>query len=575
MPVVVAAYTSPTLALLAFDWKAAGRPDFLGFAIRRAPGFQGASTSWLPNRIGFDGPAPGGADLPSNEAPIQKFYWWDARITTRDRGTAFTYTIVPVTGTPGNLKLLDAEAATIEVAIPQVEENGISTWFNRAVVSSQAFARQFSDISTPSAQKAARAWLGNGLEQAVPQFLARAGGKDVAGAIYHLTDETWIIPAMRNYGGALSLAYNRTSKDTASDKAIQELTDAGRPAAAFAPRTKANIMHDKFLVRVGKGDHPEAVMAGSANFTSEGLSAQANVLHLFESPDLAALYLARKRLLDADPTLRHTQSDQTGWSAPVAAGDATIRVFFPPEAKTARVSLDTIVAAIGAATKSVLLCAFDPTDKGLLDAVFAAGDRGLLMLGLVNRVPTSAPGGDPARADVAAKIAIMDRARADHDVVGFSAFAANDTPDGFAPERILWPGENPKIMVRVHHKFVVIDAEGDTPIVFTGSANFSGNSLHNNDENLLEITDCPRMARIYFAEFMRLFEHYRARDAYQARTGSAGAAPDPSKFTLTADLSWSKKYFVAGSAEAKARQHMASAKPLSAAHPQPSPRRGR
>ena len=54
-------------------------------------------------------------------------------------------------------------------------------------------------------------------------------------------------------------------------------------------------------------------------------------------------------------------------------------------------------------------------------------------------------------------------------------------------------------MVRVHHKFVVIDAESDHPVVFTGSANFSGNSLHHNDENLLEITDCPRLAGRYMA----------------------------------------------------------------------------
>jgi hypothetical protein len=82
------------------------------------------------------------------------------------------------------------------------------------------------------------------------------------------------------------------------------------------------------------------------------------------------------------------------------------------------------------------------------------------------------------------------------------------TPTRFVPERILWPGENPKIMVRVRHKFVVIDAEGEHLVVFTRSANFIGNSLHNNDENLLEIADWPRIAGIYMVEFLRLFEHY-------------------------------------------------------------------
>ena len=66
-------------------------------------------------------------------------------------------------------------------------------------------------------------------------------------------------------------------------------------------------MHNKFLVRVGAADQAEAVLAGSANFTGEGLSAQANVLHAFESPQLAELYLDRKRLLDGDPALSATQ----------------------------------------------------------------------------------------------------------------------------------------------------------------------------------------------------------------------------------------------------------------------------
>jgi hypothetical protein len=458
MPVIAKSYVSPTLVLLAYDWPAgAERNDFLGFAIQRTPGFEGEAPSWLPNRIGFDGPKPDQSDFPSNEAPIQKFYWWDARITTKDRGTSFSYRIFPVTGAPGALTLVDDEAFTIEVRVPEVEENGITSHFNRAVVSSQAFSKQFPSLETPAQQKAARAWLANGMEQAVPQFFDRAAGKDVDGAIYHLTDGTWIIPAMLHYGGQISLVYNHTKSDDTSDEAIQKLVASGRPQESFTARTHANIMHNKFLVRVGGGDHAEAVLTGSANFTPEGLSAQANVLHAFESPSLAKLYLARMRELSGDPSLSQTQRSQTGWSSPIKAGDATIRVFFPPEPKDQRESLGAIVDAINAAQHSVLLCAFDPTDAALLDAVFKAGDSGKMMLALVNRVPDKQPGGDPGRADVAAKIAIMNRAQQDKDIVGFSGFKRSDTPTDFLPERILWPGEDPKIMVRVHHKFVVID----------------------------------------------------------------------------------------------------------------------
>ncbi|MGL6234320.1 MAG: phospholipase D-like domain-containing protein [Segniliparus sp.] len=552
MPVVVKPYLSPTLVLLAYDWpEGRDRGDFLGFAIERTPGLAGSGSSWLPNRIGFDGPNPDQSDIPSDQAPIQKFYWWDARIDDRDRGSAFTYKVVPVVGEPGALELLDEQSTTIQATVPEIEEHGIGSYFNRAVVSSQAFSKQFPDLSTQAQREAAEAWLGNGMQLAVPQFLERASGKAVDGAIYHLTDPTWILPALKSHDGPLSLAYNQTSSDHASDAAIQELISSGRAAEDFAARTHANIMHNKFLVRAD-GDTAEAVLTGSANFTPEGLSAQANLLHTFESPALAALYLARQRELAQNPGLAATRKTQTGWSAPVQVGDATIRAFFPPEPTTERRSLDTVVDAIKAAQHSVLLCAYDPTDGALLDAFVQAADSNKMALALVNKVPTAEPTGDPSRADVAASITIFKQAQEHHDIVGFNSFKASDTPDGFAPERVLWPGEDPKIMVRVHHKFVVVDAEGDNPVVFTGSANFSNNSLHNNDENFVEITNSPRLAGIYLAEFLRLFEHYRARMAYNRRE-----AGDPTSFTLTSSSAWAAKYYAPGSVENNTRQALA------------------
>src|SRR5512136_839152 len=94
--VKIRSFASPTLILLAFDWKDGGdRDDFLGFAIERKPGFSGKPKSWLPNRIGFDGPVKG-KDFPSDQAPIQKFMWWDARIDDKDHEKTFTYTVTPV-----------------------------------------------------------------------------------------------------------------------------------------------------------------------------------------------------------------------------------------------------------------------------------------------------------------------------------------------------------------------------------------------------------------------------------------------------------------------------------------------
>ena len=107
----------------------------------RKPGFHGEAESWLPNRLSFDGPAKDGEDLPSDQNPIQKFMWWDARIDTKNRGKKFSYTVTPVVGTKEEPLLRKNDATTIEVEIPLEVEHDIGTYFNRAVVSSQAFIK--------------------------------------------------------------------------------------------------------------------------------------------------------------------------------------------------------------------------------------------------------------------------------------------------------------------------------------------------------------------------------------------------------------------------------------------------
>ncbi len=90
-------------------------------------------------------------------------------------------------------------------------------------------------------------------------------------------------------------------------------------------------------------------------------------------------------------------------------------------------------------------------------------------------------------------------------------------------------------------------------MVFTGSANMSNNSEHKNDENLLEIRD-RRIAGIYIAEFLRLYEHYRAR-ALAIENNNPGKKTN---LALQPTRKWADKYYVTGSAESKARAALAA-----------------
>ena len=62
--------------------------------------------------------------------------------------------------------------------------------------------------------------------------------------------------------------------------------------------------------------------------------------------------------------------------------------------------------------------------------------------------------------------------------------------------------------IHVHHKFIVIDGDTDSPTIYTGSPNFSKASEQSNDENVLEIKGNAALGHAYVAEFMRLYNHY-------------------------------------------------------------------
>jgi phosphatidylserine/phosphatidylglycerophosphate/cardiolipin synthase-like enzyme len=588
--VLLKGYLSPSLVLLAMDWPdGAARGDFLGFAIERTPGFADRTSgrmppsSWLPNRISFSGPPPKGQpDFPSNDAPIQKFLWWDARLENITAGTNLTYQVTPVVGNASSHSLLQGAASSIQLTLPPHVENSIGTWFNRAVMGSQAFSSMCAALGvapghppTPAQALLLRTWLANGMEMVIPQFVvASDGGFDsIAGAIYHLTDTIWIIPALKDNMTAtdIRLVYDAHKTKEKSGKVLPN-PNVGAiktlKSVSFRKRDKTNIMHNKFLVTgirlFGADAVAQRLTQGSANYTTEGLTEQANLVHTFDSKPLADCYLERFIKIQSNPTKSTTALD-AAWSPTMSVGDAGIRVFFSPEhgkAGDPSISMETIVSAVHGAKSSVIFCLFDPTDAALRDACFSVGDTGKMMFGLVNRVAKSEPKKKPTStgnipAPQLAAIDIYHRSRSNRDTIGADFFTGDDVPPGFVREYNLFPGTKPTPYppVIIHHKFIVIDGETESPTIYSGSANMSGNSVFGNDENLLEFKGSPRLGRIYLAEFLRLYEHYRARASYIA-SKQGGHIASEQGFRLTPNASWATKHYTAGSPEFKARVHM-------------------
>jgi phosphatidylserine/phosphatidylglycerophosphate/cardiolipin synthase-like enzyme len=83
----------------------------------------------------------------------------------------------------------------------------------------------------------------------------------------------------------------------------------------------------------------------------------------------------------------------------------------------------------------------------------------------------------------------------------------------------------------------------DDPLICTGSANFSENSLTSNDENMVLIRGATRLADIYMTEFDRLFRHFYFRDIANEVAMKRKKGAKPEKVFLSEDDRWTESYF--------------------------------
>lgn len=67
---------------------------------------------------------------------------------------------------------------------------------------------------------------------------------------------------------------------------------------------------------------------------------------------------------------------------------------------------------------------------------------------------------------------------------------------------------------RMHHKFVVIDFDTNSPVVYAGSHNFSKPADDTNGENLVRVRD-RTVATSYMIEALRIYDHYVFRAAVE------------------------------------------------------------
>ncbi|QQX89739.1 hypothetical protein JJQ59_35030 (plasmid) [Cupriavidus necator] len=560
----VRAVSGTRVVLLAWNIAEEAREGLRGFAIKRRLAGDTGPGQWLTGLKYFSSlvPAPVKGKLyESRKHPFQTFLWSEY---TLDPETSHQFAIVALYGSVDSME--ERYAVQIDIQTEKEDDGKHGVWFNRGVIASHAFASQFQNKPVTDAmftQLDARGelvdsevrWLSRGLAEACLSFIRETKkGEALRVCAYEFTYGP-VLDALASAiarGVDVRIVYH-DSKDP-KDKNVRAIQDAGLPKEVkvdgesvqiLFPRTRTNIPHNKFIVRLSK-DVPRTVWTGSTNFTATGIFGQTNVGHLLRDKTVAATYLKYWEELSSDPTLKNAVAAAVKLTPnpPNAPFKASTTPFFSP--RVAQNMLDWYSQRLDdAASLALITLPFDVAPeilKGL-----ASADTSLRMAILEN---------PPTKEVLSAEKKSGGRLAFSNGAILGKTFVKRKTSFGgatqtkiqspldqwFLEEELARPINSGHVFF-VHSKFLLIDPLSEDPLVCTGSANFSKNSLVANDENMLLIRGDKRVADIYLTEFDRIFRHFYARDGINAMA-KKGSKKNPLELDESSD--WMKPYFKAG-----------------------------
>lgn len=522
-PLSVKAIAGTRVVLMALDLDPNELNGLRGFAIKRGV-VGGPAAEFLTGIKYFKTLVPTpvkGAKYSTRDHPLQSFLWSDYAAKS---DTHYTFSVMALYGAVGALQA--KHTLDFDIQTHAELEDGHGIWFNRGAIASQELARDFQNKKLVKAAvnnvdgdgkvlDSEVRFLSRGLEEALMDYINGAkNGEGLRVCAYEFTYGP-VLDALKralNRGVDVQVVYHGVS---ANEKAIAEAklpkTKGGKKV--LFERTKTKIPHNKFIVKLA-GAKAKAVWTGSTNFTDTGLFGQTNVGHLVVDDAVAAKYLDYWKELSGNPvhSLALANAIQLTPNPPNAIAKKSIVEFYSPRiadnmldwygqriddgASMAAMTIPfnvapTLLTALGKKLDSIRVVILeDVPTKEIRNAEFQNRGRLVFSNGEIlgkNLIKFKAGGG---------KVVPIPKSHVD---------------DWFLSEELARPVNQGHVFF-MHAKFVLIDPLSDDPLVCTGSANFSKNSLVNNDENMLLIRGSKRVADIYLTEFDRIFRHFYTRD---------------------------------------------------------------
>ncbi len=555
------AITGTRAVLMAFNCEEPRRHGLMGFGIKReVVGNPLSKPYWLFSQKVFKSivPDPKKARDPkdpskpmsfySNEYPFQSFLWSDYNV---EPDTLYKYTVVPMYGRPGALQ--PKSELTFEIRTEKEFDQGHGVWFNMGAIASQAFAREFANKAPPAPdnpENAETKWLTRGLLDACLKYINETPkGDGLRVAAYEFTYQPVLLAlkAALDRGVDLRIIYHDTTAKADKNANENAIEQAGLPKKVASkqilfPRTKTKIPHNKFIIRLKNGNQPTMVWTGSTNFTPSGFLGQTNVGHLVDDAAIAKKYLDFWELLKNDPDIATARAGVMKLTPNPPAklpANSIVPVFSPrPKADMLKWYGDRIKEA----TNIVEFTAAFGVTKELIAPL--ATDRDFLRFILMEKPPTEA---------VHAEFEKNRNIRVSYGaVLGEKYEFKNGQPTArkkikeFKLDKWLLKEDHFRhdgFVFFVHTKFLLIEPLSDDPLVFSGSANFSPDSLLANDENMLLIRGNTRVADIYLTEFDRIFRHFYFRDIADEQEAKG---KDAKGVFLEETDCWTDGYFTPG-----------------------------
>jgi type II secretory pathway pseudopilin PulG len=346
------AFASPGVALLALK-SPAKIPGLAGWAIKRKNVTTGEET-WLNSMVPFKGQSnPNWESRPTTEWPIQKLVWKDFQAPAHTKlQWGFTPVFFDATKASG-VRCDESQVTwTNEVVLTTDLDDEISIAFTNGILSTQWLAHQVPKkangefdfdtlvgwLNTPKNAIRVRQ-AGDALPllmSAIQQ--ARAEGGRVHLVLYEFTDPELVALVIAN-ADIVTIILGNTGKDDAENQPTRVKLKAAGVTVIDRFVTGEAIPHNKFVIYEDRTGTMMYIIGGSTNWTTTGLTCQANTAIRVKSTNLAKLYKKYHDLLQADSKMKPTQSAwlraRLAIKPPIVVlkSGARIQVFFTPNTR--------------------------------------------------------------------------------------------------------------------------------------------------------------------------------------------------------------------------------------------------